>query len=217
MGVTHEIKPDELRNVLKRIHNQYDQIIKKAESKQRDSIDMLCEHWTGENAYFQIKDLVANLNEFYTGGGGSVNAAFFELFELLNSYAREVLAEYGESWNDVSFNQHTSKIFTARKVNTSRYDENTVVDALGGIYQLCNNILKNCTEVQNIIRSSTAISGTGISDMLASFASNMNNASNNIENSIRFLASKIENTSEQFAGKLEKARKEKIKPSAWNL
>ena len=215
MGVTHEIKPDELRNVLKRIHNQYDQIIKKAESKQRDSIDMLCEHWTGENAYFQIKDLVANLNEFYTGGGGSVNAAFFELFELLNSYAREVLAEYGESWNDVSFNQHTSKIFTARKVNTSRYDEDTVVDALGGIYQLCNNILKNCTEVQNIIRSSTAISGTGISDMLKTLGQNLKQVADKIDESINEIVSKMEGTSETFASNLESARKAKDVSSLW--
>ena len=221
MGVTHNIKPDELRNVLKKVQSQYDQTIKMAENKQKNSIQKLCNSWTGEKAVTEIRNLIDKLNSYYTGFSGSVNSSYSKLFDSINSYASQTLSEYGESWNSVNIELRGGKIFegdsTGRRGGNQGFDfkEDEVIDALAGIQQLAKNVVKNSKETRDIIQFSGAISGTGISDMLKTLGQNLKQVADKIDESINEIVSKMEGTSETFASNLESARKAKDVSSLW--
>lgn len=222
MGVTHEIKPDELRNVLKKVQNQYDQTIKMAENKQKNSIQKLCNSWTGDKAVTEIRNLIDKLNSYYTDFSGSVNSSYSKLFDSINSYASQTLSEYGESWNSVNIELRGGKIFemsseVARGSGSRGFDfkEDEVIDALAGIQQLAKNVVKNSKETRDIIQFSGAISGTGISDMLKTLGQNLKQVADKIDELINEVVSKMEGTSETFASNLESARKAKDVSSLW--
>ena len=112
MGVTHNIKPDELRRVLNKVQNQYDQTIKMAENKQKNSIQKLCNSWTGDKAVTEIRNLVDKLNSYYTDFSGSVNSSYSKLFDSIsvsNPHTLSYKTSLGTIWVELLIKYSNNK------------------------------------------------------------------------------------------------------------
>ena len=134
----------QLNDTMKRIQNQYDQIMKMAEKNQERGINQLCQGWQNPNAKEQIVKLVNVLNEKME----KITKRYIILFEKLNGWAGEMVRSGGGHWSDFTFQPKTYN-FSAALAKDGENGQNTVFDeelifnGIGRIKQMAKNIIKN--------------------------------------------------------------------------
>lgn len=147
-----KVKKEHLRKTIKKIQDQYEQIMRMAGKCQENGITPLCNNWHSPNAYMQINSMVNLLNDKMR----RITRRYLILTEKLNGWAGDIVRSGGGEWHNIPLDTSCQYTFNANGVSDGNFgeetlfDEDVIIEAIGRIKQMSKNIIKNQRETSAI-------------------------------------------------------------------
>lgn len=204
MGNISSLDYDKLRESMKKIQLQYDQIMEMARKNQERGIDSLCTGWRAPIAYTTINNAVDSLNKRLD----KITLQYQNLFDEINALAIGISSSGGGNGKKaISFNPSNIR-FNAIKASDGAggddvvFDEDLIINGIGRIKQMSKNVIKNMRDTNRIFEA-----GIGIRlkdyEFLNTFKTKMRIYANKIDQEVEEIISAVDLKTDEQKEKLD--------------